>query len=150
MASSITERAQDQLPVPLVERLLVEPERRPGTFTARLERTGEVIVDNTRQPVVDAARSLIERGFDPATPLTMRVAGRAYDSFAPLPIGQWAKWTYTESEKHALKRQPWMPREVPVAVDREGQKSGFSRVPGVQCPAGPKFAPASHRSGAAP
>jgi len=58
----------------------------------------------------------------------MRHVGKGYDSFAPQPIGQWAKWTYTESEKHALKRQRWMP----LPVDREGQKSGVEPSAGTQ------------------
>jgi hypothetical protein len=104
-------------------RLVASPEADPqkaGRFTAQLEGTGQLLVANTRQPLVDGARELLARGFDRAPPLTLRMEGKAYDSFAPLPIGQWAKWTYTESEKHALKRQRWMP----LPVDREGQKSG--------------------------
>ena len=104
-------------------RLVVTPEPDPekaGRFAARLECTGESLVVSTRQPLVDGARELLARGFDPATPLTMRMEGNAYDSFQPLPIGQWAGWTYTESEKHALKRQRWMP----LPDDRERQKSG--------------------------
>jgi hypothetical protein len=102
-------------------RLLVASEAdSPGRFTARLESTGELIVASTRQPLVDGARVLLAQGFDPGTPLTMRHEGSAHDSFQPLPIGEWAKWTYTESEKHALKRQRWMP----LPADRERQKSG--------------------------
>ena len=70
-------------------RLVVAP-KSAGRFTARLESTGEVIVEGTRQPLVDGARALLARGFDPATPLTMRHEGKGYDSFQPLPIGKWA------------------------------------------------------------
>jgi hypothetical protein len=107
-------------------RLVVAPES-AGKFTARLEGTGEVIVSGTRQPLVDGARELLVRGFDPAA-LTMRHEGKAYDSFQPLPIGQWAKWTYTEGEKDALRRTAWMP----LPSDRGWQKSGFEPlvVPG--------------------
>ena|SRR5215813_1366316 len=110
----------------LVERLIVSPGTDPqkaGKFTACLESIGETIVSGSRQPLVDGARELLARGYDPATPLTMRVDGKAYDSFRPAPISEWAKWTYSESEKHPLKRRPWLPREMPVAVDREAQKS---------------------------
>ena len=88
-------------------RLVVTPEPDPekaGRFAARLESTGEVIVASTRQPLVDGARELLARGFDPATPLTMRHEGKAYDSFQPLPIGKWAGWTYTRAREHALRR----------------------------------------------
>jgi hypothetical protein len=102
-------------------RLVVTPEAdSPGRFTARLESTDELIVAGTRQPLVDGARVLLDRGFDPATPLTMRLEGKAYDSFQPLPISQWAKWTYTEGENTPLRCARWMPRP---AVG-EGQKVG--------------------------
>jgi hypothetical protein len=100
-------------------RLVVAPAS-AGRFTARLESTGEVIVAGTRQPLVDGARELLALGFDPATPLTMRMEGKAYDSFQPLPIGKWAGWTYTEGENTPLRCARWMPRP---AVG-EGQKSG--------------------------
>jgi hypothetical protein len=100
-------------------RLVVVPGS-AGTFTARREGTEEVVVTGTRQPLVDGARALLARGFDPATPLTMRHEGKAYDSFQPLPMGEWAKWTYAESEERALRRVNWMPFPAP----RSGQKSG--------------------------
>src|SRR5262249_8569183 len=101
---------------------------------------GETIVSGSRQPLVDGARELLARGYDPATPLTMRVDGKAYDSFRPAPISEWAKWTYSESEKHPLKRRPWLPREMPVAVDREAQKSGIEPSAGIPGPFGRQFA----------
>ena len=100
-------------------RLVVAPES-AGKFTARLEGTGEVIVTGTRQPLVDGARALLARGFDPATPMTMRHEGKAYDSFQPLPIGQWAGWTYEERDRDGLRCVRWMPR----ALHAGGQKSG--------------------------
>jgi hypothetical protein len=69
---------------------------------------------------VDGARELLARSFDPATPLTMRLDGKTYDSFQPMPIGEWAKWTYTEPDKRGLKSQRWMP----FSGARDGQKSG--------------------------
>jgi hypothetical protein len=104
------------------ERLIVTPEaaKKGGRFTGRLESTGEVIVTKTRQPLVDGARALLAQGFDPSTPLTMRHEGKAYDSFHPMPIGHWAKWTYKEREKGGMAVERWMP----FAVPRSGQKSG--------------------------
>jgi hypothetical protein len=123
---------QKDLPM---ERLIVSPDADPakaGKFTACLESTGETIVSGSRQPLADGARELLARGFDPATPLTMRHEGKAHDSFRPAPIGDWARWTYSESETHPLKRRPWLPREMPVAVDREDQKSGIEPSAGIQ------------------
>ena len=105
----------------IAERLIatLDP-KRPGAFAARLESTSEEIVCSSRQPLVDGARELLARGFDPATPLTMRMEGKAYDSFQPLPIGRWARWSYTEGEKTPLRSVPWRPN--PAVAER--QKSG--------------------------
>ena len=50
----------------------------------------------------------------------MRHEGKAYDSFQPLPIGQWAGWTYEERDRDGLRSVRWMPR----ALHAGGQKSG--------------------------
>jgi hypothetical protein len=101
-------------------RLIASPDRKkPGAFSAYLE-TGDALVAGSRQPLVDGARELLARGFDPSTLLTMRHEGKSYDSFQPLPIGEWAKWTHAESEERSLRRGPWMPFPAP----RSGQKSG--------------------------
>jgi hypothetical protein len=104
--------------VPPVLRLLITPGRRkPGSFVARLESSEQAIVAHSRQPVTDACRELLARGHDPAALLTMRHITKSHDSFAPLPIGQWAKWTYKEREKGGLAVERWMP----FAVPRSGQ-----------------------------
>jgi hypothetical protein len=90
--------------------------------------------------LVDGARELMARGFNPAALRTMRHADKAYDSFKPAPICEWAKWTYSESEEHPLKRQRWVPREVPLPVDREGQKLLVSTLAATHLPAGAEFA----------
>jgi hypothetical protein len=110
-------------------RLVVAPGS-AGKFTARLESTGEVIVTGTRQPLVDGARNLLARGFDPKTLLTMRHEGKAYDSFQPLPIGQWAKWTYEERDRGGLRCVIWRPQpsRVPPEPTLRGQNSGSEPV----------------------
>lgn len=113
------------------ERLLVTPEADPqktGRFTARLERTGEIIVRGTRQPLVDGARELIARGFNAATLLTMRLEGKAEDAFQPAPIAQWAKWTYEEGDRDGLRRVRWRPRQLHA----EGQKWGVVPPEGLE------------------
>lgn len=117
------------------ERLIVTPEadaEKGARFTGRLESTGESIVASSRQPLVDGARVLLARGFDPTTPLTMRMEGKTYDSFQPLPIGEWAKWSYAEGEKTPLQRQRWKPREMPIAACPEEQKSGSEPLAGTR------------------
>jgi hypothetical protein len=106
-----------------MERLIVSPDadtQKAGKFTACMESTGETIVSGSRQPLVDGARELLGRGYDPTTLLTMRHQGSTCDSFKEAPIDEWAKWTYTESETSPLRKARWMPRP---AVG-EGQKSG--------------------------
>ena len=108
-------------PRPTAIRLIVAPES-AGRFTARLESTGEVIVSSTRQPLVDGARVLLARDFDPATPLTMRHEGKAYDSFEPVPIGQWAGWTYEERDRDGLRSVRWMPRALHAGAQKSGSE----------------------------
>jgi hypothetical protein len=127
-------------------KLIVTPEadpQRAGRFTARLEGTGDVIIGNSRQPLADGARELLARGFDPATPLTMRPEGKAYDSFRPMPIGHWGRVTYTEGENTPLRCARWMPRP---AVG-EWQKSGVEAPAVPQPPSGGKFASTNARRG---
>jgi hypothetical protein len=137
----------------MLRRLIVCPEpdeaMRPNRhvrFLATLENTGEFVV-RSHQPLVDGARELLARGFDPATLLTMRHEGKAYDSFRPAPIGELAKWTYSESEAHPLRRRAWVPRETPVAADREGQKSGADGEGVPDLPAGPEIDSTTARVG---
>jgi hypothetical protein len=111
-----------------VERLIVIPlENKPGRFSGRLESTGEVIVFNTKQPLADGARELLARGFDPATPLTMRHERSAHDSFQPLPIGRWAGWTYEEGERTTLRQTLWMPFAAGAGAQKS--TSELSAVP---------------------
>jgi hypothetical protein len=102
-------------------RLIVAPGS-AGKFTARLEGTGEVIVSGTRQPLVDGARELLARGFDPAALLTMRHEEKGYDSFQPLPIGKWAGWTYEESGTKPLRRVRWMPFPTAAGTQKSGSE----------------------------
>jgi len=102
-------------------RLVVAPEGNSlGRFTARLESTGELLVTSTRQPLVDGARVLLAQGYDAGALLTMRHEGKAYDSFQPAPIGQWAGRTYEERDRDGLRCVRWIPR----AIHAGGQKSG--------------------------
>jgi len=101
-------------------RLIITPDEGPGLFVARLEGSDEPIAEGTRQPLVDGSRMLVARGFNSATPLTMRHAGSDHDSFHPLPISNWAGWTYEERERDGIRCAHWSPRQLHA----EGQKSG--------------------------
>ena len=112
-----------------IERFLVTPEADPqkvGRFGACLESSRELIIRNSRQPLVDGARELLARGFDPATLLKMRHQGSLHDSFRPAPISEWARWTYKEGERDSLRRTLWMP----FRADRGAQKSGLELAAG--------------------
>jgi len=91
---------------------------RPLQFMAYLESTGEFVVQS-HQPLADGARELLVRGHDPAALLTMRHAGKAYDSFLPRPIGVWAKVSYSEGAKTLLQSGAWVPfagvRQTPTS-----------------------------------
>lgn len=86
--------------------ITVSRSKTPGNFDAFL---GAEFLLTSRQPMVDAARLLVGRGADPATPATMRHEGSTQDSFAPMPLGQWATLTYTETERTPLKLSIWRP-----------------------------------------
>jgi hypothetical protein len=101
-------------------RLIVTPHGAPGSkgprFAARLDDT---VLTISHEPMVAAARVLIERGRDPTAFLTLRMHDRAYDSFKPTPIGELAKWTFEERDRDGLRRVRWMPRQLHAG----GQKS---------------------------
>lgn len=86
-------------------RLLVTPDA-PGKFTATLD--GQSVVTGSRQPLADGARELIQRGYDPVTPLTMRHAGSAFDAFEPFPIEGWAALTFEDGSR-GLRKRVWTP-----------------------------------------
>lgn len=114
-------------------RLIVSPDTGPGKFIARLEGSDKIVVQGTRQPLVDGARLLLGRGLDPATPFTMRHDGKTYDSFRPAALGHWAGQTYEEGERRSLRSSRWMP----FPASAYGQKSGI----------GPLGAPEGHPPG---
>ena len=107
-------------------RLIVTPSPTPGHFVACLETTGELIVQS-HQPLVDGARKLLAKGYDPAEPLTMRHAGKAYDSFVPQPISEWARWTYVMRDRGpSVMAARWMP----IADTAIARKQGKGRAGG--------------------
>jgi len=79
--------------MPALTRLIVEPlARAPGRFRGWLEESGEEIVRSASNPLVEASQRLLQRGFDPAGLITMRMANRSYDSFCPASVEVWAKY----------------------------------------------------------
>ena len=79
---------------------------RCGLFSGALT-TGEIIVRRSRTPFLDAARSLLNRGYEPTTILHM--INNGIPSLRS-PIGQAAKLRVKEDRKGACFA-PWEPRE---------------------------------------
>ncbi len=75
---------------------------------------GHYIV-TSREPLLDGARELLRRGYDPDTLLTTRHDGKAFDNFKPLPLGKVAELT-TREDKNGPRIVKWKP--MPDAVKR--------------------------------
>lgn len=89
-------------------RLTLTPAETPGKFIARLD--GEFVCQS-HQPIVDGARELLKRGFDPSLAMTARHDGKAFDSFAAHSVGAWAEITYSEGER-GIRPGRWRPNPV--------------------------------------
>jgi hypothetical protein len=73
----------------------VSPTKSAGHFQARLQQSNEILVKNSRQPFLDAARVLMEKGADPNALLVMKHSGS--DSVAlRAPLAKAAKLTVEE------------------------------------------------------
>ena len=113
-----------------VLRLIARPHLERGGF--HLDRfdayLDDELITTSRQPLLDGARALLARGFDPDALLTMRHAGRDYDSFRPQAIGELAKWTITERDRKGLRRERWRsPKRTPSST-RDGVATGRGRL----------------------
>ncbi len=76
---------------------------------------GHYIV-TSREPLLDGARELLRRGYDPDTLVTTRHDGKAFYSFEPAPLGRLAGLTMEESDARGLRLRKWEP--YPNAVSR--------------------------------
>ena len=90
-------------------RLIAHPHRERGGY--HLDRfdacLGGELITTSRQPLLDGARALLARGFDPDAMLTIRLGSSAADSFRPKPIREWACWIITERDRDGLRRERW-------------------------------------------
>jgi hypothetical protein len=86
----------------------------------------------SRQPLLDGARVLLDRGHPPETLLTIRHHGKDHDSFTPLPIGELAKWTYEERDKGGIKLRRWKPFGMPRDGVGVASKTGGDAPPGTR------------------
>ena len=81
-------RREDSLASPLV--IVVSSTKSAGHFQARLQQSNEVLVKNSRQPFLDGARVLVERGCDPSSLLVMKHLGSDIVALRA-PLGKAAK-----------------------------------------------------------
>jgi hypothetical protein len=77
-------------------------------FDAHLD--GDLVV-TSRQPQLNRARALLDRGHHSETLLTIRHHGKE-DSFVPRPIGELATCTYEQSDRDGIKRRRGVEVEV--------------------------------------
>lgn len=69
----------------------------------------DTVLLTSDQPIVDAARRLLELGHQKKTLLRVRHEGASFDAFQPAKVGEWAKWTYAEGAKTPLQRIKYAP-----------------------------------------
>jgi hypothetical protein len=94
-------------------RLILTPAKTPGKFIARMDDNDPRVPEEvcvSHQPMVDGARVLLKHGFDPETLATCRHEGKAFDSFVPRRLGDWAQDSYSEGDKRGLRLEKWRPR----------------------------------------
>jgi len=80
--------------------LVISPARKPGRFLGYVD--GELIVQS-RQPFLDGARVLLERGHAPSIPYNMRRANSDVPSFVTTTIGHAAELRVDEARTRFRK-----------------------------------------------
>src|SRR5262249_8464752 len=101
--------------------ILIEPVGR-GQFSARLANGGRIIVRSSRRPFLDAARRLLDLGYDPTAVLVMRHAGSDADSLTA-QIGMAAKLRVKE-DRRGLRIVQWepIPRRVKAPASAKANR----------------------------
>lgn len=141
--SRTTMHCDDELPASpkpvghsgVVVLILTQHMARSGSHRGRYDaRLGSELIVTSRQPLLDGARALLERGYHPSTTLTIRHKNSAQASFVPRPIGELAGWTIEASDRDGLRRRRWRPPMIARAQDKD---------PGAAIPllGGPRDAP---------
>jgi len=105
------------------------------TWRAELE-DGRVLCEQSRQPLLDAARALIGLGHNPGTLVTLRHAGKAFDSFRSVPLSVVAQLTAVERDGASVCFEKWRPHPKQAAtVPREVAEIAVGDVPAILLPA---------------
>jgi hypothetical protein len=111
--------------------ILTGCDRRTGRYDARIPALGRgVCLRNSRTPFLDAARALVNAGFDPNSMLVMRRAAAGPDCLRGR-IGPAAKLTVKETPNGPVFAS-WKPfPSNPVAPGIEQSDSGVTQAQGV-------------------
>ena len=96
--------------------VVVPTPRRNGRFAARLGERGQVLGKSSTKPFFDAARRLMDLGFDPSTTLVMHHAGPETESLRST-IGAAATLT-VEDTQYGPRFRPWKPISTPAVPRR--------------------------------
>ncbi|WP_426615361.1 hypothetical protein [Bradyrhizobium sp. McL0616] len=90
---------------------VAETDERHGRFVTTLD--GVVILPSSHQPLLDAARVLLKRGYRPEQRLVMRHRGSTVAAMSG-QIGELAKWTLSETQTAGPRFAPYRPFEKAV------------------------------------
>jgi hypothetical protein len=80
----------------------------------------------SRQPLLDAARVLLDEGIDPATPIAIRHTGAGFDALTSA-VGAAAKWTVRENETQSPHFVRW--EAFPASRVRPSMRQNNRPVP---------------------
>jgi hypothetical protein len=87
--------------------LVTKPSGKAGRY---LGYVGDKLIVTSRQPFLDGARSLLARGYDPATPYNMRHANSVASSFVTTTIGHAAGLSVVDAA-HGTRFRKFVPSE---------------------------------------
>jgi len=104
------------------------------TWWATLE-DGSVLCERSRQPLLDGARALIMLGHDRDALVTLRHAGKPYDSFVPVRLSAAANLTTAERDVKSIRFARWRPFLKPAGSGTRGAEiSAISDAPATHLP----------------
>jgi hypothetical protein len=123
---------------PLIIDIVLRPHiERFGGHTERFDALlDDKVICTSRSGWNDPARALLALGYPPEALLRVRHEGHPIPEGVKLEtIGELAKWTWEESDRHGIRKVPWRPSEERFAKlrtrvqERDGTPSGQNDTP---------------------
>lgn len=108
--------------------LILAPVPGRPSYYRTTDAAGRVVVQASRQPLLDAARALAAPGVPPETIVTASHRGAAIVAIRT-SIGEAAKWRIEESDRGGLKRRPWRPFDPDLFSAHGVAENGRAAVP---------------------